>query len=266
MVSRELIDKTFNEIINKCKATAKALQIGASATVHESDGYKTISYSNGFEITFSKNTDSDFGTTDEFEMIYLGNGDIRKYLGNDSYAFFDFQRDWIIEHYGQDEWEFVSVYSNLFASCDGMDINTDLRNDTALGEDSFLRREHQHYLDIISNVPCDNSDCFSVRVVDNLHDNDALNRRIVWDKAHTSASVGMTTDEFATFADPYNCWRIVTLIDKDSGAKGFFYGNSLMEINGFDWEKELHFAPKQKFERLVIDEENRIIIQKPVVK
>lgn len=267
MVSKELINKTFTDIIaHKCGGSVKVRELGATARIFESENYTTISYANGFELTFSKNRDSDFGTMEEFESIYLGNGDVRRYLGNDSYGFFDYQRDWIIDHYGIEEWEFVCKYSDMFASSDGMDLNTDLRDGNNLGDYNFLRREHDHYISIVKNVPCDNEDCVSLRVMDNLHDNDALNRRIVYDKAHTSSSMGMNMDEFGSFADVMDCWRVFTLVDKDSGATGLFYGNPLMEVNGFDWEKELHFLPKQRFERVLIDEENKIIIQRPQVK
>ena len=276
MVNREVILKTITDAIIKCGASSSIRRIGSNYTITTSTlpniigstivgelKEEKITYKNGIAVTF---TESDYYGENEFNFKSITiDGEEYEYLGHNSYSFFDYQKQWIIDHYGESEWEFVSKYADYFASTDGMEVNYDLRHNNPLGDDNFLRREHDHFISIVKDLPCDKESSVNIRVVDSLHRNDGISKKIVSDKAHTSTSAGTHLQELMeNFSNSYDAWKIITLVGKDSGAKGMFFGNSIKETTGFDWERELHFLPNQEFERLVIDEDNKIIIQKPI--
>lgn len=275
MVNRKHISKSIDDAIIKC-ASSSIRRIGSNYTITTTtipdkvgetiigeSKKETITYSNGVQVSF---IEKDYFDENEFDFQSITiDGQEHEYLGHNSYSFFDYQKQWIIDHYGESEWDFVSKYADYFASTDGMEVNYDLRHNNPLGEDNFLRREHEHFLNIVRDCPCDRESSVSIRVVDSLHRNDGISKKIISDKAHTSTSVGTRlSDLIDNFTSTSDAWKIITVVDKNSGAKGFFFGNGIKETTGFDWERELHFLPNQEFERLVIDEDNKIIIQKPI--
>ena len=259
--------------------------------------YYKVSYDNGAEIYF--NIDGDVTHLNYPDLEFDEN-----YLGEDSYDFFSDQKQKMIDNFnkgqnldivgedwGEERYKYFVDYCDNFASWRGWDLNKYLRGirdsrgvwdlnrlkselgssmEDMWGHDGGL---HDDFCDVVANNDLSGyDDFFTVRRFDRLHDNDSLEKKIVWDKGHTCASVGMVNSDFGNFVDDVDdAWTVFTIHKKGNKAsKGAFMGSALNEARGGDWrgdepdwEKELHYAPNQKFERLIIDEKSKIIFQIP---
>ena len=290
-MDKSIILKSFDDAIVKCKNSSYlARKIGNSVQHNlnffdEKDGVKmdieTFTYDNGMSITLIHNLDyQDYGDGKTYQEEWWDIGELNdngvKYtmLDDQSYDFFEYQKDYIIKNYGKDGWDFFSKYANVYASYEGMNLNGFLRgvinkedinnNDGEFYISDFLMDNHERFVDMLKNIPADNKSFMSCRVVSKLHNNDSISKKIVSDKGHTSTSLNENEDYYSTFADTDGCWKIFTIVNEGSGVNAGFLGSAIQDIDGYDWEREVNFAPDQKFERLVIDEENGIIIQKPI--
>lgn len=176
-------------------------------------------------------------------------------------------------------YNFVRAYFDDFASYLGWAINGALRDGTPLEDahprihqwNDILVDGHDAFVDLEHELRIDNEDYACIRLQSNMnHGNDSIDKKVISDKAHTCTTVGGDwTKQVINFTETMSAgdsWKVITVVDKGSGVTGLFAGNPLRDERGRDWEAEVNFAPKQKFERLLIDEENKIIIQKPVVK
>lgn len=307
MVKYKYIIQAIDETI-KCRAIAQAEGIGATAQWHEmavergkwekiglepSDKkYWKVTYDNGTEIYFNIRGDITHLTYPDLDFD-------ENYLGEDSYDFFSDQKQKIIDFYNDGEnlevvgedWgengyrDFVQ-YCDTFASWRGFDTNSYLRGlssyeefkgslegdgfEILWGRDGGL---HDDFCELVANNDLSGyPDFFTLRKMNRLHDNDSEEKRIVWDKAHTSASVGMPNDDFETFVDDVDdSWSVITIHKKGNKAsKGVFMGNAINEARAGgwrgdapDWEKEVHYAPGQRFERLIFDKKSKLIVQVP---
>ena len=200
------------------------------------------------------------------------------------------------------DWEYLLEYADDFASVHGFIINNEMRDGKDIDsedyynswlEDTDALLNHDWFVKIENKTLADHDNYCAMRVTRNIHDNENLSKRIVQDKAHSCASVGADTESLLrTFGNGvmenigsyglsevtednfHDSWKTITLVKKDSGVHALFLGTALNEGRHCDaqvgtlkdWEKELNFPPKTKFERLIIDEEHKIIIQTPKVE
>lgn len=234
-----------------------------------------MDYPDGTNITFG-------GKHHDLESITI-DGKTYNYLKNESYNTFKKQGDYLDKLFKEGEFDddgtphqmnkyVLEKFADKFASYDGMRLNENLRKGLGLPSDSNIdKKQYELFVDFEKNNTIDDTDYSTFRVQTNLHNNDSIDKKFVSDDAHLSTSVGankdLLTSQFVHGDDTDgNYWQIFTVVDKGSGTKGAFLGNSLKNIRGGDYESEVNFAPKQRFERLLIDENNKVIIQKPVVK
>lgn len=278
MVKYNNIIKAVDDYI-KCKATSIIRQIGGT-------GNETWKDSEWFDEQYISNITYDDGTALEFDEdgnithLTLPNGFSKDFLGNDDYGFFREQRNRLIREYGEEAYDMFGRYADKWATWRGMLVNEYLRGDitkkqlkerfleTGVIEDmEFMLDNHSLFVKMCKeNDLSAYGDFYTVRVTDRLHDNDHLEKRIVWDKGHNSSSSGADIRDLKdSFAKTHNPWTVVTVYEHDNGAsRGAFIGDVVnLETWGGDWEHEVHTAPNTKFERLLIDETHRIIIQKP---
>ena len=271
MVSKEeIITKSISKhYLVKCRATSKIRKLGSSVKVTIEEGLETYSYDDGTKIVFDH-----YYTGDNSEIYCLKelsfNNKKYPYLKEDSYEFFKEQKKEIIDKYGDKVWEDFERYAFNFASPYGMELNDVIRN----GEFDFWAKEMpNHYMymnyhmfrDILDEMSLPDEGFITLRFVNDLHENDGVNRKIVKDKGHFCTSCGSTMDELEEFARrDRGAWMVFTVVSPDDDVHGGFIGDAVKyATGGFDWEKEFNFLPNQKFERDLIDEVNHIIIQHP---
>lgn len=279
MVSKDFILKSIeNAIVDKCETSSKARKLGATAQVSYEDGNRVFEYEDGTTITFNY----EGGLVD---VVF--NGKNHTYFGDGCYDEFEYLKDELLttetfRDYLDDstnpdyanDWEFLKSYVDYFASWMGRDLNTTLRNGGELDKEGyFVERYHDWFVDLLRNHKIDHSDYATLRFTTRIHSNEDLDKKRVYDKAHVSTSVdGDEENKLDCFGngDFDSSWKTVNLIEEDSGVTGLFIGTALSEGRNQDvdedWEAEVNFAPKQKFDRVLIDEEHKIILQVPVVK
>ena len=224
------------------------------------------------------------GTVIEFERIERWNSNWRRhvynhrlksvtidgktydFLGDDSYDHFMYQLEDIArKHGGAKVWK-LNNYTNRFATSSGMGLNTDLRN--GMAPRGGLASRHPKFVELIREAEL-RGDIASYRVQTSLHDDDALDLLTFTSKSHYCTSTGglkgkLKFNFIHGDSNDGKYWQIITVIPDKSGHHALFLGNSLRKARGYDWEYELNFAPEQRFQRLLVDEVNKIIIQTPI--
>ena len=287
----EIISKSIVTVI-KCSPSDDARKLGASVTVNSSvdeNGTRTdlLTYDDGTVIerlwgvpmTFERGD----GTTYESEInmfasltyngkkydLSYGDSDMDKTTDD----FFRYQKDFIVKEYGEDGWDFFCKYSTEFGTYQGWNLNDVLRGKRKLSEvtdedgdfyiSPFLLENHDRFVEMEKTLPV-NEDFATVRIVDRLHRNDSIGKVVVSDKGHTSTSTIGELEHYETYGDYMNGWFIFTLNEKDRNIHGAYLGNAIKETDGYDFEREVNYAPNQEFERLLIDDENKFIIQRPI--
>lgn len=273
MVRYDTILKIIEKETKKCKATAKARKIGSTAkweTLYDKNGNKKgskVTYEDGTTITYTKDQ--------SITRVTLPNGEKIDYLENKSYDFFeDFTSFELKQKYGQERYELFKKYCGIYYSYSYRYINQYLRGEITKeraiekmgsNEFNFIIDNYDNFNKILNESTFNKLPTFfTVRETVGLFDNDSIDKKIVTDKGYTSASSGMNTrDMKSTFGSPKG-YTIITVYEKgNSASTGAFLGSVLKDINGFDRETEVLTAPNHKFERFLIDEENKIIFQKP---
>ena len=266
-ITKKIINESINKSITliKCPATGKARKRGSNGVF------------DGSILKYDDGTSVEYGDDGTVKNITLDGVDYN-YLGQDAYDQFENQKEELqnsgeiiigedsdFPYVFENDYEFVKAYGDSFASVYGLGINDSLRNNEDLGE-LFLGEGHNHFVELCNRMRIDMDNIICLRLQNNInHNTDNITRKIVKDKGHTSTSVGtdfMTLAEtFTTHADNGIPWEIYTVVKKGSGVTGLFLGNPLKDERGIDWETEVNFAPKTRFERDLIDETNHIIIQ-----
>ena len=295
MVSRESIEKAITKSIVetvKCPNSSRAKKIGATGVVSESNGVKTITYNDGTQITLDSNLN-------EVQDIHMDDVDYN-YLGQDKcYNYFQYQKqdlqkikaevptfmnfnmrggvmdriDW------ETEYDFVKTMCDKFATSFGVTLNRDIfYGDKELshytGEDHFGSPvvamdsdvHVNHFFDLARKSRIDHDNLVLVTYTDKFYKEDSLDKLSFTRKGYTSTSVGGDTSDLQKYFKGENGWTVCTVVKKDSGAKGLFFGNPISEarerFHDFtDWEAEVNLPPRTRFTRDIIDEENKIIIQ-----
>ena len=223
------------------------------------------------EILFE---DSDFDDY-AFKKLILtdknGNTQELNYMGRaNSNDFFQQHKRIILDKYGEDGWDFFIEYSSRFATADGWGLNAYLRGLRDKGDvDDYLMNNYNRFLDMEKNLNLSMGDPYvALRVFNRLHDNDDSDKRIVSDKAHTSATVGADMsdlDVFAYTSEIGECYRCLTVVPTGINVPGAYFGGAMEESDSkSNWEVETNFAPNNKFKRLFVDEENKIIVQEAI--
>ena len=288
--------KSFHDNLKiKCPTSSKARKRGRGGVQHGSenpfeneDGIYDITYPDGTKIVLS--------TTDDIVSLTI-DGKEYPYLAEDCYTNFNYQTDELknsgsvhlngAENIPLDfdnNYEFLKSYSDIFASFEGLWLNKHLlQGDELLSTGRSLplnKISHDYFVELEKNNRVDNQDYVTLRYVNALHENDSIDKLTYINKQHTCLSAGGDIEELeSTFGQKKNRnrynrtvvtldepYKIYTYIKKDSGVKGLFLGNALNDVRaGSDWEAEVNLPPRSKFERDLIDEERRIIIQHVVV-
>ena len=224
------------------------------------------------------------GTKIEFERIAVYNSNYRRnqyyhrlksvtidgkrydFLGDDSYDHFMYQLEDIARKYGDAKVWKLSNYSSRFATTSGMGLNVDLRN--GMSPRGGLAQRHPEFVKLIKEAKL-KGDIASYRVQTSLYDDDGIDKLIITSKSHFSTSTGALKGKLKfNFihgdSNDGKYWQIITVIPDGSDQNALFLGNFLRRARGGDWEYELNFAPNQRFQRLLVDEVNKIIIQTPI--
>lgn len=285
MVRYNNILKAIEEYITKCPATQKIRNMGAQRIVTREEELRYNKWGELDLVTFTKKIEYPNGITLHTDLtnggkmiitgVTLDDGFNAELLGEDSFAFFYPQKDEIIKKYGEEGWEMMRQYTSAYASFEGKRFNLykklGLSKDWLFEQEKYgMNQSKTHYLfdnddkfhEICNSLKLgDYPDFYSLRV-GRLHENDGVNKRIVTTgNGHSSATVGENWDMLNILHKVDNtAWTIITVYKNGNNAStGFFMGNT--DVG--DIEQELHTGKKQKFERLIIDEEYKIIIQEP---
>ncbi len=206
---------------------------------------------------------------DTQELEYMGKPFSLEHSRNAN-EFFQQHKELILDKYGEEGWDFFIEYSSRFASAYGWDLNAYLRGLRDKGDvDDYLMDNYNCFLDMEKNLNLSMGETYvTLRVFDKLHDNDDSDKRIVSDKAHTSATVGAEMsdlDVFAYTSEIGACYRCLTVVPSGIYVPGAYFGTAMQESDSKDnWEVETNFAPDNKFKRLFVDEENKIIVQEAI--
>lgn len=279
MVDKFIILKSIEEAITtKCPTSSKARKRGVGGVVgyNEKYGSDEITYPDGTVVVF----DEEYGLT----SVTI-DGKTYDFPGSKGYDYeydmFEYMKEQLQNMEGilgaNTMYQFLRMYFDDYASWVGMNISRGLRESIPIDEISGVHSwndvivdGHDTVVELERTMPIDKEDYATLRVQSNMnHKSDDISKKFVSDKAHTSTTVGGDwEDQLFTFGtgSAEDSWKIINIIDKGGGATGLFAGTALRDERGSDWEAEVNFAPRQKFERLLIDEEHKIIIQRPVVK
>ena len=270
MVRFNSIIQVIEEEIEKCKVAPPLKDYGKTGRETQVGENTVITYDDGMQVTLAPNG----------EVLHLTTPDgfDEDLLGSEAYDFFEGQKEAIIDKYGEEGWDTIKRFSDEYACYDGLVFNKYIRGEITLDE----ARERANWVDDfdymvenyepVMSMLDDVNDLsgyppfYTVRVANNFnHGTDSLDKKIVYDKGHSSATVGGDFDKIKrTFArDPDNYWTVITVYDGTRPAKGSFLGNPLMDFRGRDWEAEVNTRPNDKFERFCVDEEHHIVYQYP---
>ena len=273
MVSYKMIMKVIEDYAKKHPITEKLKNIGKTGkweTYTDENGGITgssLTYKDGTSIKYDKDGNITGIITDYGEKIpYIGKGitmnmdfynfdveNLKYELGTVDYRII---KDFVI-NYRQNH------YINRYLR--GKATEQEMRAELGDRYVDKMLRDMDNVCEILDNNNLLKNYVFlSVRGVRNLHDNDNINKRIVSDEGFTSSSVGANTTFIQKMYSGDNGWTILTLYEYGNPASTGLYTGYIFEDNGsYDIDQELITMPKQKFERTIIDEQNKIIIQRP---
>ena len=298
MVSKEVINDILTKtIIYKCNSSNRAKQWGAnvSLTTHD-DGSYILEY-DGASISFDATNNPSVISLDGDNYPYLSNKSYedfdyqkRELESSEPFNYNEYTTTHdgeIIEKHSYDnDWDFVVDYCDEFASYKGLMLNKTLianANLTKYKEGILNKSAHNHFVSIERNSRIDSENFVTVRVQPRLYESDNLDKEYFRLPHHISMSVGGDFNElvraFGTAndsharsgyglrrlyeSDTFGDWKIFTVVKKGNGNTGLFMGNALRDSGNRtgDWEGELNVAPRTRFVRDIVDEQNKIIIQ-----
>lgn len=280
MVKYTTLIKVIEEELKKCRATEKAQRIGSTGVwryLRNEEGEMI-----GSSLTYSDGTTINYNADEEITSITYEGEEIN-FLEEKSNDFFRGQADKMIEQHGQDNYATFSKYGNIYSDYSYYAINNYLRGRYDVEKLEYKLNLSEKKYDFImdnkelfdemlrDNDLSDYGSFFTIRGVEELHDNDDISKRIVSDKAYTSQTVGMDSATTMTiFGNDGDGWLIISPYMKGNNARSGAYMD--IAINDYNMEKygcpsvdenEFLSAPNTKFMRTIIDVDNRIIIQEP---
>lgn len=286
MVKYNTIIKVIEEEISKCKATLQAKNIGKTGiwgeeTDENGEKIDVLTYNDGTTIKFNKDGIVDF--YNESEMFYqpshinlYDQGEQLRYIyGEKLYIdFTHFKMSGIgmkLNEYlrgiytKQDFYDYLErTVGNGGKALYGEEF-TNYMTGKEIGD--FMLNYNPRYEEMCREASLNGyGDFITVRRAEKLHDNDNIDKRIVYDKGYTSSSLRIEDIhgiDYCLDLDEKNSWTIITKYKNGNPAN---HGMSLSyaEIEGHsqDWD-EILTAPYQKFKRTIIDERNKLIVQEP---
>ena len=270
-VKTKYLFKVITDYVLKHPITEKPRNIGRTgkwAYVKDENGEvigSTLTYKDGTTITYdSKNNITGIISDKGENLKYPGD---RLYLDN-----YFYQHDVENLKYDLGNSDYMKLRNFAVIYTQNHFINNYLRGlcskeeaIESMGEKNFnyIMNNIDDITEMLQRNDLKGSSFMSIRGVRHLHDNDGIGKRIVSDKAFTSASVGMNSEGMKSIYVGEDGWTIITEYDTGKANRGMFLGYAIRDVNGGDFEKELLSAPNQKFERSIIDEERRIIVQRP---
>lgn len=271
MVKLKTIIKVIENHTLKHPITEKARNIGKTGKWEyvKDDGGEVI----GSILKYKDGTTITYDTKNNITSIVTDNGEKLEYPGEKLYKdgwFFQHEVENLKYDLGTAEYSKLRNFAIIYTQ--NHFINKYLRGlcskeeaIESMGEYNFnyIMDNIDDITNILQTNELKSSTFMSIRGVRHLHDNDSIGKRIVSDKGFTSASVGMNSEGLKNIYVGDDGWTIITEYDTGKANRGMFLGHALRDVNGGDFEKELLSAPNQKFERSIIDEERRIIVQRP---
>ena len=271
MVSKDVISKSLSDAIFKCSPSAKARSVGASVKEKEytdTDGAKVVEYTYEDGTIINMKLGKPITMVEDDGYTYESETDIFDTLTyNGVMEKFEIAEYKILKTYKGKELEGVVCKQVLYPDqresviCLA-DYVTD--EDGKFYISPFLLENHNRFVEMEKSLPLDRESFVSLRLVNKLHRNDSIGKKIVSDKGHISTSTTGQIENYEVYGDYMNGWFVFTVNEKGSGARGAYFGRGIKYSDGYDWEREVNYVPNQKFERVLIDEENRFIIQKPI--
>lgn len=238
-------------------------------TYYDHESFKTIKYEDGTTIKFKKSGNPEYPqqTLDEVTI----NGKTYKYKDNDVYDHFKYQDAQLTK----EELDFADEFIEKYGTYAGQEFNSlqrgklskkdleDIADDEAF---KWLNENFERYNKILDKSTIEH-DVVSMRIqAKNYVPKGATT---IQDKAYTSSSVGISrTNLIDCFGNSRNIddnWTYLTVTPKGTtGAR--FQGNSIARKYGSlddDFERELTYKPNMKFDILLLDEKNKIMILQP---
>lgn len=199
---------------------------------------------------------------------------------SEAYKFFKKDKDYL-----KQEQSFLEQYCNDFISWKGLEINSYLREEKTKKEIEQIFQENNanlneflestsRFIDIIKNYSDKHQkyegDFYTIQRVDDFDERHSLDKRIVSDKGFTLSSVNADIEELDDIYDVNDGWTVITYYEKNNNdSEGLFIGQFIEDymsnfFDGFcDCAGFFISLPMQKFERQIIDEDNKMILQTP---
>lgn len=282
-------------------SSEKAISRGNNGILKRHRKDYEITYPDGTHIRFDKKTHELIELTiDDESYKYLTSKNTEKladYQGEILHKTHGFKGEWINDAYYGDEngaytgdsddklyldtspidvkngFDFLTGYVSQYASIEGMALNSKLWHGKKLSNtpDIYTRgiisnkKAHDYFVELERTVGCDIDNILAVRYTNTNHYKTVfdVDKEFYTSKGHTSYTVGGNQEKINSSFYDEDGWTIITPIHKGSGVKGLFFGNLIPFSRGYgsDWEGKLNLPPGTKFQRDLIDEEHRIIIQ-----
>lgn len=301
MVKYKHLIQTIEDYLTKHPINEKARNIGKTGkwttqTNEKGETTHTLTYKDGTTLTFKEETINIYGKEEQVPYIShltYGNFD-EDYQLHKGEKFFDYEK--MFKDLKKEDLDFFNEYTSFKMSTLGMYLNQYVRGEwdrddlynmiyyqlnespvkdmfdkeylkgmKSLGLTQYLIENNDKYQNIIENTSLNGyGDFFTVREVNGFHDNDNLNKRIVKDKGYTSETVGcIMAENRGSISLEDEPWTIVTLYEDGNPAnRGAYLGYSERRNEGTNYWEEILRPPNAKSERLIIDENNKIIIQR----
>lgn len=294
MVKYDTILKVFDNYLTKHPITEKLRNIGKSgkwttSTNQQGEKTYTITYKDGTELTFTEqkikgkkyNTISHVkhGKFDEDFQLHNGenffneNQMCKNWIPEDHEIFNEFtyykmsNLGMVKNRYWRGTWDYEDVRAEFYEQVEEIGLFDEFKGRTGDEVLEYYNELEWEYPSILERTSLNGfGDFFTVRSQNRLHDDDSIDKRIITDKGYTSETIGANLEEveYSIGIDSSDCWTIVTLYEDGNPAnRGAYLGYAERRNEGHNvWEEVLR-PIGNKSERLIIDEKNKIIVQRP---
>ena len=197
----------------------------------------------------------------------------------EAYKFFSKDKDYL-----KKEQDFLERYCNEFIGWKGLEINSYFRGEKTKQEINEIFQENNanlneflentsKFIDIIKDYSDKNQkyddDFYTIQRIADFDERHSIDKRIVSDKGFDLSSVNADIKELDDVYDVNDGWTVITYYEKNNGGNGLFIGQFIEDYMNksfkdfCDWGGFFISLPMQKFERQIIDEDNKIILQTP---
>ena len=184
----------------------------------------------------------------------------------------------------KNEHDFLNRYAYEFMSWKGLEINSYLRGEKTKQdlENIFMENDSLEHLNQLlydtdkfigilrKNDLKKNNSFYTIQRINELDERHRVERRVVSDKGFDIASLGAEIEDLDEVYGVDDGWTVITYYDKDNKyGKGLVIGQYIEKYLNknfdyfIDWECVFISPPMQRFERQIIDENNKVILQTP---